>query len=442
MDYSIRKITNNCCLDTNKKVLQFFHFLFSEGSYTWIKLIVFFILFSSCSKDSDLPNENNGDNGTNTTGTIPPVVEPDVGLVEHGTKINQLVGDYDREKDQPTENRTFSRYGLEATDLGVPFQKGDTTFVLFGDSWGVIPDLPNAIAYTTDNTPDDGLELNFVENNSGLFHPLTIPGISQHAFEVPTEGITVNNRMYIYHTTDHSPVLTMGRSVLARSNGDGGRTFSYLYDMSVNRFINVSIVKRDLSDWDLLPEGSGDALVIFGSGKYRESPVFLAIQPASEIEDKNSIRYFAGIDGSKNPLWTENESSALPLFEMDEPCVGELSVSYNEFINRWILLYNCGNPRGINMRTSEYPWGPWSEPQVLFHPWDNNGYCHFMHTSWEFQQCDSIHDNGRENEWGGEYGPYQFENLAKGDSISTTIYFTMSTWNPYTVVLMKAKLKI
>src|SRR5690554_5496510 len=90
MNYSIRKIINNGCMDTNKKVLQFFHFLFSEGSYTWIKLIVFFILFSSCSKDSDLPNENDGDNGTNTTGIIPPVVEPDVGIAEHSTKINQI----------------------------------------------------------------------------------------------------------------------------------------------------------------------------------------------------------------------------------------------------------------------------------------------------------------------------------------------------------------
>ena len=54
---------------------------------------------------------------------------------------------------------------------------------------------------------------------------------------------------------------------------------------------------------------------------------------------------------------------------------------------------------------------------------------------------DQVHDPGRENEWGGEYGPYQFEDLATGNETSTTIYFTMSTWNPYTVVLMKATLR-
>ncbi len=64
-----------------------------------------------------------------------------------------------------------------------------------------------------------------------------------------------------------------------------------------------------------------------------------------------------------------------------------------------------------------------------------------MHTSWTVQQCDNVYDPGRENEWGGEYGPYQFEDLAVGGSNwNTTNYFTMSTWNPYTVVLMRATL--
>ena len=37
-------------------------------------------------------------------------------------KISQLVGDYDRERQSPTLNRTDSRYHLWGTDLGVPFR--------------------------------------------------------------------------------------------------------------------------------------------------------------------------------------------------------------------------------------------------------------------------------------------------------------------------------
>jgi hypothetical protein len=60
---------------------------------------------------------------------------------------------------------------------------------------------------------------------------------------------------------------------------------------------------------------------------------------------------------------------------------------------------------------------------------------------WRKRKCDILQDPGRENHRGDCYGPYQFEDLAKGDSRSSTIYFTLSTWNPYTVVLMKVKLK-
>lgn len=402
-------------------------------------LFIALIVITGCGDDPGTPNGPDPDSGRD--GSVPEVIAPDVDIVMRGTKISQLVGDYDRERDEPTQNRTFTRYQLRATDLGAPFQDGERTWIAFGDTWGDVGGDRDAMSYTTDTNPEDGLSLDFVADNSGTYHPVTIPGISQGAFEVPMEGLMANDKMYIYHTTDHNPPVTMGRSVVARSNNDGGKTFTRLYDFSTRFFINVSIVKVSASNWDGIPENEGEGLIIFGSGRYRESTVYLAYQPASEIEDRGSIRYFAGVDDEGKPLWNTSETEALPVFELDAPCVGELSVSYNTFIDRWILLYNCGNPRGINMRTAEFPWGPWTRSQIIFHPWDDNGYCHFIHTNWENQQCDSVHDAGRENVWGGEYGPYQFEHFATGDSLSTTIYFTMSTWNPYTVVLMKAGLK-
>jgi hypothetical protein len=212
------------------------------------------------------------------------------------------------------------------------FQDGETTYILYGDSWGVVPGLPNVMAYTTDTNPEDGLDLNLIEDENGNFHPLSVPGISQHAFEVPTEGVMVNNQMYIYHTTDHDPpVTTMGRSILARANDDGGKTFQYLYDMSIQYFINVSLVQVEASDWKYLPEEEGEGHVIFGSGKYRESRVYLAYQPAAAIEDPTAIRYFKGVDDSGIPLWSKSERNSLPIFEMEDPCVGEFSISYNQF---------------------------------------------------------------------------------------------------------------
>lgn len=346
-------------------------------------------------------------------------------------KIEQLVGDYDRHLKKSTANRTNERYGVHATDLGVPFEHKGKTYVAFGD----IPPTTNdrdPLAFTTDTTPEDGIQLDFVTNPDGKYRPIDIPGVSMMGFEVPMEGVSWNNTMYIYATTDR-----MGRSVVAKSEDDG-YTFTKLYDLSSTKFINVSVVKTKSTT--AYPEPTDtDIQVMLGSGRYRESNVFLAYQRADRIE-QDSLRYFKGLV-AEMPVWTKEESEAAPLFY--QPCVGELSVSYNKFINKWIVLYNCGSPRGINCRTADNPWGPWSEPFVIFDPDANvdGGYCYFMHSSWEVSRCDNVHDPGRENEWGGEYGPYQFEELAIGNSYQTTIYYTLSTWNPYTVVLMKSTLR-
>lgn len=367
----------------------------------------------------------------------------DVIVISRPKKICQLVGEYDRELKEPTINRTKSRYKLFGTDLGVPFMHHGKIYLLFGDTVGV--NKGDAIAYTTDFNPEDGLNLNFITDTKGVYKPVRVPGISQAGFEVPMEGVSVNDRMYIYHTTDAAKKLgsaNMGRSIVAVSDDDG-ESFKYLYDLSRQNFINVSIVKVNSSDWPGLPQNSGEGLVMFGSGAYRKSTVRLAFQPASGIDSAKSIRYFAGLDNLGEPVWSDKESDTQALFQ--EGCVGELSVSYNRFIRKWIMLYNCFTPqrqhRGINMRTADFPWGPWSQPQLIFEPWNDGGYCHFMHTSWKFKKCDGVSDPKREDTWGGEYGPYQFEDLATGDNNNTTIYFTMSTWNPYTVVLMKTTLQ-
>ena len=371
--------------------------------------------------------------------------ESEVVVSAPATKIVQLIGDFDRERQQPTQNLTWTRYKLAGTDLGVSFKHKDKTYLLFGDTVGLRGG--DAIAYTNDTTPEDGIDLTFLHDNLA-YEPVKVPGISQGAFEVPMEGVSVGGRMYIYHTTDAVAVSDMfaegaepkmGRSIVAASDDDG-QTFSYLYDFSTKNFINVSVVEMDKADLSAAL-GTGKALVIFGSGPYRRSNVFLAVQPSDQIGSHSSIRYFAGVDGSGRPILSANEEDAQPLF--NQPVVGELSVSYNRFIDKWILLYNSFMPtsRGINMRTADVPWGPWSEPQIIFQPWNDNGYCHFMHAGFPHEKCDEVSDPGRDKEWGGEYGPYQFDNLAIGSSSSTTIYFTMSTWNPYTVVLMKAILQ-
>lgn len=111
---------------------------------------------------------------------------------------------------------------------------------------------------------------------------------------------------------------------------------------------------------------------------------------------------------------------------------------WNPFLSRWILLYNRHNPNRIVLRTAAKPWGTWGEPRVIFDPESHDGYRRFMHQADENgQPLDHLSDPGREGISGDAYGPYQIAPYATGSAGEwSRLFFTMSTWNPYQVVLM------
>jgi hypothetical protein len=252
-------------------------------------------------------------------------------------------------------------------------------------------------------------------------------------------GISLSGRMFVFHTTDHTDRVTMGRSVVAASDDDGA-TFRLLSDLSRRHFINVSVCDVDARRWAGLPEASGRTLLYFGSGSYRASDMRLAAQPASNIGTRDGMRYCTGIGLDGRPTWSQSEEEAIGL--LGQADIGELSVAYYPSLRKWVLLHNGHKPlRGIVMRTADAPWGPWSPGRLLFQPWLDGGYGRFMHVSRRAGGTDRLSDPGREDEWGGEYGPYQIPWFASVRGAETTIFFTMSTWNPYQVVLMKATLR-
>lgn len=86
--------------------------------------------------------------------------------------------------------------------------------------------------------------------------------------------------MYICFTTDHvgDPPFgdTTGRSVLARS-GDAGLILGMpLYDFSRDKFINTSLQLVENSKLPGLPDPDGRGSLMWGSGGYQRSNVYLA----------------------------------------------------------------------------------------------------------------------------------------------------------------------
>ena len=90
---------------------------------------------------------------------------PDVNYVTGSSqKIDQLIGDWEFQYQHATTNLTNTNYQLTRSDLGVPFRHNGKTYILFGDSQGGHTGDLDAIAYTTDLNPDDGLSLTFLTN--------------------------------------------------------------------------------------------------------------------------------------------------------------------------------------------------------------------------------------------------------------------------------------
>jgi hypothetical protein len=354
--------------------------------------------------------------------------EPDqLAYVPNSTKkVCQLTGDLDRSSGTATLSQTDKRFGVVATDLGSSFEHKGKLYFLFGDTWGR-PGDRDVLAWTTSTRPEK-IVLAFHRAKDNKWLPLTVPGIKQGAFEVPSGGISLAGTMYVVCTTDHSAKKGMGRSVLASSRDDG-RTFQRLHDLSRDRFINVSFWLAD--GW----------LYLYGSGEYRKSSVCLARVKPADIRDRSKVRYFAGVGGDGQPKWSAKEADAVVLFRHDQ--VGEFSVAYLPPVKRYVMLYNASKPRGITMRSAERPWGPWSDGTVLFEPWRDRGYGHFMHISAKVKdKKDALSDPRRQDEWGGEYGPYLMARFTTGSNGGCRIWYTMSTWNPYQVVVMRSDLKL
>jgi hypothetical protein len=359
-------------------------------------------------------------------------------------KVCQLTGDFDRELQQPTLNLTATRDGVWGTDLGIPVEYNGQLFILFGDT---VPTLipsrgagPDAIAVTDDVDPDDCVALTFLHAPDGWFARATIPGVSLADFEVPSGGFSANGKVYAFYTTDaFTGGKTMGRSVLASATAIGATSF--VYSASTDRFINISPTVVENADIAGLPATEGQGVLLFGSGNYRVSSVSLAFVPTAAVEDRTAWRFFTGFEpGSDVPAWSANETDAQLLF--DHPCVGELSVTWNPYLGQWLMLYNCDlPPYAIVMRTAEKPWGPWSPPASLFDPARDPGYCHFIHAAVN-PPCDVVSDPGREDVFGGPYGPYVIPRFTSGLGRESTVYFTMSTWNPYETMLMRSTLQV
>lgn len=93
-------------------------------------------------------------------------------------------------------------------------------------------------------------------------------------------------------------------------------------------------------------------------GKYA---MVLARVRDGDIADKSRYGYYGA--GNSTAAWTSDISDAAFLFE-DAP--EELSVSFNDFLKLYVMVYSDASGRAALMRTADDPWGPWSGAAEIF----------------------------------------------------------------------------
>ncbi len=300
------------------------------------------------------------------------------------------------------------------------------------------------MASSTSTDPANGLFLDVFTKTDGTPFFVRVPGVRLGASEVPNAGIHLDKGTFIVcHTGLDKDLPTPdinAYSVLTRFN-ETTRTFTLLRTISTRpngKFITPSL------------HTSGSDVMMFGLGAYRASDVYLATIPASSFDTGAGTRYFAGLVNGQ-PTWSSSESAAVPVVaEKGGPSIGNVSVIHSSTLGLWLMTYDGGRQSpstgGVYFTYAKDPWGPWAEPQLIFNQRRDGANGKFVHdpsiTPNDGLNGPTIGPNDPHTTPGGSYAPYMIERFTRVSGSMLSIYYALSTWNPYTIVLMRADFTI
>jgi len=299
---------------------------------------------------------------------------------------------------KPSVNNTWVRWKVYGTDLGSSFLFGDEMVIVFGDTFAQYNQdwRSNVAAITTDEDPSDGITFDrMITDREG--HAKELLASKKVDFDemtvIPTYGIAVGDRMFLhYMSVRHwgpAGQWELSHSGWATSD-DTGQTWTKEPDATWpgdSDFGQVAI------------ERHGDHIYIWGIPGGRYGGVQLARVAPDDLLRLDRYAYWDGDGWSKEP---NDATIVIP------PNVGELSVRWNSFYERWIMMY-LNDPDGlIELRVADEITGHWSAPRIA----------------------------ARATEFPALYAPFQFPKWNDGPDI----YFNMSMFGPYQVFLMKTRI--
>ena len=329
-------------------------------------------------------------------------------------------------------NDTIRRFAVTGTDLGIMWDNGDPinrqVLMAFGDTYGYCSARGQQWRYNTLFRSQDGALSKTISVPDGVASnrysgsPVWAPGLSKQIINsikwaptekgiIPTAGISVGSTQYVNFMSirnwDSDGRWTTNFSAIAVSP-DNGEHWG-VYPGTVRAPAPDSIARvpyvpgnQNFQQGAFLRPGPGDPyLYSFGTPSGRGGPAYVARVPQGFVPDLTKYEYWSS---SENRWVANNPSAATPVFPGS---VGEMSAQYNTYLKQYLVLYGNG-ANDVVARTAPAPQGPWGPEQLLVRSAEIPGgiYAPFLHP------------------W----------------STGKELYFNLSLWSAYNVMLMKTVL--
>jgi len=328
------------------------------------------------------------------------------------TRIARVTGATPPGEGLPNPNHTDLKDQLFGTDLGILWAVGDNkVMIAFGDTygrgWGGAGGGPptadwrsNTLALSTDADPAKGLVFTtMIQDKPG--HAGELIASRKDGTEltvIPTAGVTVGSRHYIHFMS----VQWWGPPGVWHTNCGG---LAYSDDAGKTWIKAAKPVWKNTAQWDdhfqqAAFAKSGGYVYLFGTPNGRRGSVSLARVFPRRLLDKEAYQYWDG-----QGWQIGNEAAAVPVAHGP---AGELSVAYNSFFRRWLMVSLDEDRHALVLRDAPALTGPWSEEKTLVkgadYPVLYGGF------------IDPLHNSGKD------------------------LYFTLSQWWPYNVFWMHTTL--
>ncbi|MCV7356271.1 DUF4185 domain-containing protein [Mycolicibacterium fluoranthenivorans] len=361
-------------------------------------------------------------------------------------------------------NDTYNRFGIWGTDVGTMWDNGipdDPTtpinehqvLIAFGDTFGG-PNMTgtwrlNTLFRSSDTNLSDGMTIPAGQWLNGnmfggsplwgetyarqIILPERLPsGLPTGVTLIPTAGISVPTPGTKYGATQYLSFMSVKHWGAAGQWTTNYSAIAYSEDNGENWYISPKSVRTNFGGNAKFQQAAlirpGDGYVYsYGTPNGRQGSAYVSRVAEKDILDASKYEFYSkgskggifGIGAYKAGWYKNDPSKATPVFGQEKGACGigkpgnqvsEMSVQYNQTLGKYVVLH-ADQFNNIILRTSDSPEGTWSAPTVLMTQQNGGIYAPMLH-------------------------PWSPSTAGTG----TDLYWNLSLWSQYNVMLMKTDL--